>query len=114
LEPELLGPVAARKLTLEEHKKNNLPDVLTRWNTIRNRRSAIEKSPEAKRGRTEQSFLVSKGDIAANDYDLSINRYKEVEYAEVHYDSPKTILAGLNKLEDEIAKGMKELEELIG
>ncbi len=45
---------------------------------------------------------------------FNINRYKEVEYEEVQYDSPKEILDGLNQLEGEIAKGMKELEELIG
>lgn len=105
LDPELLGPVPARELKPEEHAKNNLPEVLTRWNNL---------AGEAKRKRTEQSFLVPKADIAANDYDLSINRYKEVTYEEVKYDSPKDILAGLNKLEDEIAKGMKELEDLIG
>ncbi|MBC2605628.1 type I restriction-modification system subunit M [Pelagicoccus albus] len=105
LDPELLGPVPARQLKPEEHAKNNLPDVLTRWNNL---------AGETGRKRTEQSFLVPKVDIAANDYDLSINRYKEVEYEEVQYESPKDILAGLNELEAEIAKGQKELEELIG
>jgi hypothetical protein len=34
------------------------------------------------RDRTDQSFCVPKGDIECNDYDLSINRYKEVVHAE--------------------------------
>ena len=38
--------------------------------------------------RTDQSFLVPKAEIARNEYDLSINRYKEVEYEEVEYERP--------------------------
>lgn len=89
--------------------KSDLPDVLERWNTL-----SEFKSLEGRRKRTEQSFLVSKNDIASKDYDLSINRYKEVVYEEIKYDAPKDILAGLQKLETEIEQGMKELEELIG
>ncbi|MDE0853160.1 MAG: class I SAM-dependent DNA methyltransferase [Nevskia sp.] len=87
-----------------KHETNNLPDVLVRW----------QKRPaEGERARTEQSFLVPKSEIAGNDYDLSINRYKQVVYAEVKHDSPKTILAELMKLEEEIVKGMKELEGML-
>ena len=50
-----------------------------------------------KRARTDQSFLVPKAEIAGNDYDLSINRYKEVEYEAVEYDPPKVILNRLAK-----------------
>ena len=48
-----------------------------------------------------------------NDFDLSINRYKEVEYEAVKYDRPKVILKRLAKLEDKIAKGREELEGLL-
>ena len=58
------------ELTEEEHAKNNLPDVLARWQERDNN--------ELKRARTEQSFCVPKADIAAQGYDLSLNRYKEV------------------------------------
>ena len=61
------------QLSEAEHIKNNLPDVLARW---RERDNA-----ELNRGRTDQSFCVPKGDIEGNDYDLSINRYKEVVHA---------------------------------
>ena len=54
--------------------------------------------------RTDQSFLVPKAEIiAGNDYDLSINRYKEVEYEAMKYDRPKVILKRLAKLEDKIS-----------
>lgn len=85
--------------------RSDLPDILTRWQN---------RDAEAGRKRTEQSFCVPKAEIAGNDYDLSINRYKEVEYEAVDYDLPKVILARLAKLEEEIAKGRKELEGLLG
>ncbi len=58
-------------------------------------------------------FLVPKPEIAGNDYDLSINRYKEVAYEAVEYDSPNVILKRLAKLEEEIEKGRKELEGML-
>lgn len=85
--------------------KSDLADILTRW---QNRKA------ETKRKRTDQSFLVPKSEIAGNDYDLSINRYKEVQYEAVQHDTPKQILKRLAKLEEEIAKGQKELEGLLG
>jgi type I restriction enzyme M protein len=70
-------------------------------------------TPEAARARTEQSFLVPKSEIAANDYDLSINRYKQVVYEEVKHEPPQKILAELKALEAEILKGMEELEGML-
>ncbi|MEO0989306.1 MAG: N-6 DNA methylase, partial [Cyanobacteria bacterium J06639_14] len=72
--------------------KSDLPDILQRWQ---------KREAEAGRERTEQSFLVPKAEIAENDYDLSINRYKEVVYEEVVYDPPDVILSRLAKLEEE-------------
>ena len=94
------------QLSDAEHAKNNLPDVLARWNARDN--------AELKRARTDQSFCVPKGDIAGNDYDLSINRYKEVIHAEAEHLPPKEILAKLAVLETEIAAGMKALEGMLG
>lgn len=84
--------------------KSDLPDLLKRWRT---------RDTETDRTRTEQSFLVPKDEIAGNDYDLSINRYKEIVYEPVEYDPPKVILEGLAKLEAEIAKGREELEGML-
>ena len=83
-------------------EKSDLADILARWQ---------DRNPEAQRTRTDQSFLVPKDEIANNDYDLSINRYKEVEYEAVEYDPPKVILARLRKLEEDISEGLVELEE---
>ena len=73
----------------------------------------IERPRRSAGGRTDQSFLVPKAEIAGNDYDLSINRYKEVEYEAVEYDPPKVILGRLAALEEDIAKGRKELEGML-
>jgi len=89
--------------------KSDLPDILARWQAYRAGGEA-----EAERKRTDRSFLVPKDEIAGNDYDLSINRYKEVEYEAVEYDPPKVILERLAKLEEEIADGRKGLETLLG
>lgn len=102
LNEDKLGVMPAHALTEAEHAKNNLPDVLTRW---KQRRSA-----ERERPRTAQSFVVPKADIAAQGYDLSINRYKEVIHEEVEHLPPKEILAQLRALEAEIQAGMAELE----
>ena len=66
--------------------KSDLADILIRWRNS---------EAEHKRERTEQSFHVPKAEIARNEYDLSINRYKEVEYEAVEYDPPKVILERL-------------------
>jgi type I restriction enzyme M protein len=93
-------------LTPEEHAKNNLPDVLARW---RDRDGA-----ERKRARSDQSFCVPKADIVANDYDLSINRYKETIHEEIEYESPQAILDDLAVLEGEIQQGILDLKAMLG
>ena len=100
-----LGPRPAAKLNDEEHAKNNLPDVLVRWHK--------RNGSERKRARTEQSFCVKKDEIAANDYDLSLNRYKEIVHAEVEYRPPAEIIADLERLEAEIQHGLAELKGLL-
>jgi type I restriction enzyme M protein len=85
-------------------EKSDLDDILARWQKF---------DAEGDRARTDQSFLVPKAEIVDNEYDLSINRYKEVEYETVEYDPPKVILGRLEELEAEIAMGRKELERML-
>ena len=85
-------------------ENSDLADILARW---RNREA------ERKRARTDPSFFVPKAEIADNDYDLSINRYKDVQYEPMEYDSPSVILKRLAALEDEIAKGRTDLEGML-
>jgi type I restriction enzyme M protein len=112
LPPEKLGPVPGVPLTADEHAKNNLPDILTRWARLKSEISNSNSS-ERSRKRSEQSFLVPKADIAAQGYDLSLNRYKEVIQEEVNHRPPKEILKAVTKLEAEIHQGMKDLEGML-
>ena len=69
---------------------------------------------EIDRKRTEQSFFVPKEEIAENGYDLSINKYKEIEYVPVEYPSTQEIMTELHEIEMKIGEEMQALEELLG
>ncbi|MCK9928877.1 type I restriction-modification system subunit M [Frankia sp. Mgl5] len=104
--PEMkLGPVPSIPLDEADHDKNNLPDVLMRWG----RRIGGER----KRARTEQSFCVPKDEIVAQEYDLSLGRYKEVVYEEEDHKAPQDILDELEMIESDIQQGISELKGLL-
>ena len=105
LPDEKLGPSPEVVLANDEHTKNNLPDVLARWQQ--------RSGDEIDRPKTAQSFCVAKADIVAQGYDLSLNRYKEVVYEEVQHRHPKDIIADLAALELEIQQGLKDLEAML-
>lgn len=84
--------------------ENDIPDVIARFQNL---------DAEADRKRTEQSFFVPVDEIIANGYDLSINKYKEIEYEEVKYDAPEVIMGRINELEVEIQQGLVELEKML-
>lgn len=85
--------------------ENDIPDIINRFQN---------REQEESRERTEQSFFVPKDEIIENDYDLSINKYKKVEYVPVEYPPTSELLADLKQLEQEIAKGLEELEGMLG
>ena len=85
-------------------KENDIPDIIERFHNL---------EKEADRARTEKSFFVPKDEIIKNDYDLSINKYKEIEYVPVEYPPTEEILEEINKLESEIQMNLKELEEML-
>ncbi len=84
---------------------NDIPDVLARWK----QRSGAERD----RARTEQSFCVPKAEIAAQGYDLSLNRYKELVQDQVEHRPPLEIIADIEKLEREITAGLAELKAML-
>jgi len=88
----------------QPQEANNIPDIIERFNNIEN---------ETDRIRKDQSFFVPVEEIIANNYDLSINKYKEIEYEEVKYDSPRVILGRINSLEADIQVGLQELGKLL-
>lgn len=87
-----------------EVKENDIPDIIARFHNL---------AAEEGRARTEQSFLVEKSEIVANEYDLSINKYKKTEHVAEEYPSPQEILTNLDDLETEITAGLAELKELL-
>lgn len=87
-----------------EIKENDIPDIIERFHNL---------DQEQTRERTEQSFFVPKQEIVDNDYDLSINKYKKVEYVPVEYPPTEEIIAELHRLEKEITEGLAELEKML-
>ena len=87
-----------------ETKENDIPDIIARFRAL---------DAEEGRARTEQSFFVPKQEIVGNDYDLSINKYKQTEYKPVEYPPTSEILANIKALEVEIEKELAELEEML-
>ncbi len=88
-----------------EIKENDIPDIIARFHNL---------AGEEGRERTEQSFFVPKQEIAENEYDLSINKYKKVEYQAVEYPSSKEIMDDLREIERQIGVEMETLEGLLG
>lgn len=84
--------------------QNDIPDIIARF-------AAPEK--EKDRARTEQSFFVQKEEIVANGYDLSLNKYKQVEYTPVEYPPTQQLMTELHELEMQISAGLAELEEML-
>ena len=63
--------------------------------------------------RTANAFFVPKSELAGNNYDLSINRYKEIVHEEEEYDPPTVIIGRLQQLESEIASDLTDLEAML-
>ncbi|NRY60650.1 type I restriction-modification system subunit M [Clostridium beijerinckii] len=82
----------------------DIKDIIERFHNL---------EKEVDRKKIDQSFLVNKAEIEENDYDLSINRYKEIEYEKVEYDAPEEIMTRLDELALDISSKMEELRELM-
>ena len=86
-------------------KDDDLPDIINRFK---------QRDQEQERSRTDQSFLVPFDEIKGNDWDLSINRYKEIVYEEVDYAPPAEIIAEIERLDGERSKALQMLKGLLG
>ena len=84
--------------------ENDIPDIIKRFRNP---------DKEADRKRTEKSFLVPKQEIVENEYDLSINKYKEIEYIPVEYPPTSEMIADIRALEGQIGRDLDELEKLL-
>ncbi len=85
--------------------ENDISDIVERF---KNREKEMD------RKRTDKSFMVPKQEIVDNEYDLSINKYKQIEYTPVEYPPTSEIMANIREIEMEIGKEMDELEKMLG
>lgn len=88
----------------QEVAENDIPDIIERYNNL---------DKEAERKRTEQSFMVDLDEIVNNDYDLSINKYKEIVYEAVEYPPTEEIISEIEQIENTIQTEMAELKKLL-
>lgn len=85
-------------------ENNDIPDIIERFHHL---------DGEKDRERTDVSFFVSKQEIVDNGYDLSINKYKKVEYTPVEYPPTSEILDNLEALQKEIDTAMVNLRVML-
>jgi type I restriction enzyme M protein len=94
----------------DKNDKSDIPDIIINWN---------KREKASGNDRKAKFFFVLTEEIKGNGYDLSINRYKEVVYEEIKYDSPGAILngngskKGLRNLLKERLNLIEELEDLL-
>jgi type I restriction enzyme M protein len=84
--------------------QNDIPNIVDRWKSL---------DKEIDRKRTDRSFLVPVEEIRSNNYDLSINRYKEVVYEQKQYEKPEIIISQIEQLDEERKSLLEELKEII-
>ena len=87
-----------------EVKENDIPDILSRYHNLKE---------EVKRARTDKSFMVPFEEIKENDWDLSINRYKEIVYEEIEYAPPTEIIKEIESLDQERNDALTALKEML-
>jgi len=86
-------------------KENDIPDLLNRYHNL---------AGESERARIDKSFLVPFDEIKDNDWDLSINRYKEIIYEEIEYAAPSEIIKDIETLDQERNQALAALKEMLG
>ena len=88
----------------EEVEENDIPDIITRFSNL---------EAEKERSRKENSFMISKEDIAKNGYSLRMKEYKEIEYQKIEYPSSEELLNDVDALKDELVASLQELRGLL-
>lgn len=85
-------------------KENDIPDIIERFHN---------REKESERARTDKSFFVPKQEIVDNEYDLSINKYKKIEYTAMEYPPTEEIMKKLFELEEQIGGELQALKEML-
>jgi len=82
----------------------DLQDIVARYK---------KRNPKKDTDRKEKCFFVPKNELVDNDYDLSVNRYREDVYEEIKYEEIEKILEKLNIFEKDIMSELDELARLL-
>lgn len=91
-------------------EKSDIPDIILNWN---------KREKSKTNDRKAKFFFVPVEEVKDNGYDLSLNRYKEIVYENITYDSPKEIIngkadeLGIRQLLEKQVRFLNELEELL-
>jgi type I restriction enzyme M protein len=84
--------------------QDDLPDLVKQWG---------QRETKKKADRSSKHFFVPVKEIRDNNYDLSVNRYREVAHEVIDHVAPKQLISELNELESDIGEGLKKLQEMI-
>lgn len=95
----------------DKRTKLKLPDGEPDYGDIHKIRTAF-KTKDTDTDRSRKHFIVSKDEIIENEYDLSINKYREEIYEEIKYKDPKVYLRALGYWENKIQKGIEDLKDI--
>jgi type I restriction enzyme M protein len=87
---------------------NDIPDLLHSYSSVVETRS-FDVQPSA----SEKRFRVDKTDIKKNGYDLSLSKYKKIDYQPLQYETPSHLLGQLQEIESRIIKGVEKLEKML-
>lgn len=90
----------------KKNDKSDLQDIVTQYHN----RSAVASTEEEREG---NYFSIAKQEIVENGYDLSLSKYKHEVYEEITYETPTIIFGRLEKIEENIIKGIRALKELV-
>lgn len=85
---------------------NDIPNIIESW-------KVCKEDKDTEPTKEDKWFWVDKEEISSNDYDLSINKYKEIEYEEVVYEKPEVILDKIEALERKIMGDIAEIRKLV-
>ncbi len=81
--------------------KGDIPGIIEKFK---------KRDKEKLEDRTAKCFFVPIEEIEANDFDLSVSKYKEIKHEEVKYEKPEVIKKKILELEEQIIKLTKEIE----
>lgn len=85
-----------------EVEENDIPDILARWHNL---------DGEENRTRKDKSFFVPVEEIRQNNYDLTINKYKEIDYKPIEYKPTKEIIASVQEHYARLGEIIADIQE---